>query len=49
MVDSTLLCNKELWIEGLWYLLIGSTLVASSAFGLLKGNKIYIFSGEKEA
>jgi len=37
-------CNRDDWIEGVWTLAIGSTLLASAVFGLLRGKMLYAFA-----
>ena len=39
-------CNRDDWIEGVWTLAIGSTLLASAVFGLLKGKMLYAFASD---
>ena len=39
-------CNREEWIAGVWTLMVGLTLLFSSIFGLLKGQKLYAFASD---
>lgn len=42
-----LVCNRDKWIEGMWTFLIGLTLLLSSIFSVMYGQKIYSFAREK--
>lgn len=42
-------CNRDDWIEGVWTMMIGLTLLFSSIFGLTKGKELYAFASDKEA
>ena len=39
-------CNRDAWIEGLWTLCIGITILFSSAFGLVRGKNLYAFASD---
>lgn len=41
------MCNRDKWIEGIWTFLIGLTLLFSSIFSVMYGQKIYSFAREK--
>jgi hypothetical protein len=40
-------CNRDDWIEGVWTMMIGLTLLFSSIFGLTKGKELYAFASDK--
>ena len=42
-------CNRDDWIEGVWTMMLGLTLLFSSIFGLTKGKELYAFASDKEA
>ena len=37
-------CNRDEWIEGLWTLMIGCTILFSSVFGMVRGKNLYAFA-----
>ena len=37
------ICDRDLWLSGIWLLLTGVTLVISSVFGLVVGTNLYTF------
>ena len=40
-------CNRDEWIEGLWTLMIGVTVLFSSAFGMIRGKNLYAFASDE--
>jgi hypothetical protein len=39
-------CNRDEWIEGLWTLMIGCTILFSSVFGMVRGKNLYAFASD---
>jgi hypothetical protein len=40
-------CNRDEWIEGLWTLMIGCTVLFSSVFGMVRGKNLYAFASDE--